>query len=173
MNVLYHDIVAAPPEVEARAGARRVGFERCSGQSEYVTLHVPLDETTRAMIDRDGPREDAARRDPDQRLPRPRRRRAGRGRGPRRRPPLGLRRRRLRGRAPAAGHPLIGRPDVMLTPHSAAQTVEGLSNMASRIATDVLGVLRGEVPLNPVNDPGGRDREPGKTGAPSAWRHLI
>ncbi len=53
---------------------------------------------------------------------------------------------------PPADHPLIGRPDVLLTPHSAAQTVEGLSNMASGIAQDVLGVLRGEPPRNPVND---------------------
>jgi phosphoglycerate dehydrogenase-like enzyme len=41
----------------------------------------------------------------------------------------------------------------MLTPHSAAQTVEGLRNMATWIAQDVLGVLRGEPPRNPVNDP--------------------
>ena len=54
---------------------------------------------------------------------------------------------------PAADHPLIGRPDVLLTPHSAAQTEEGLRNMARWIAEDVLGVLRGEPPRNPVNDP--------------------
>src|SRR5439155_8995869 len=54
---------------------------------------------------------------------------------------------------PSPGHPLIGRDDVMLTPHSAAQTVEGLSNMSSGIAQDVLGVLGGQPPRNPVNDP--------------------
>ena len=54
---------------------------------------------------------------------------------------------------PKPGHPLIGRPDVLLTPHSAAQTVEGLTNMAVGVATDVLRVLNGEEPLNPVNDP--------------------
>ena len=32
---------------------------------------------------------------------------------------------------PPPDHPLIGRPDVMLTPHSAAQTEEGLRNMAT------------------------------------------
>ena len=41
---------------------------------------------------------------------------------------------------------LIGRPDVMLTPHSAAQTEEGLRNMATTIAEEVVGVLRGTPP---------------------------
>ena len=31
----------------------------------------------------------------------------------------------------------------MLTPHSAAQTEEGLRNMATTIAQEVVGVLRG------------------------------
>jgi len=48
---------------------------------------------------------------------------------------------------------LIGRLDVMLTPHSAAQTEEGLRNMATGVVEDVLGVLAGNAPLNPVNDP--------------------
>ena len=61
---------------------------------------------------------------------------------------------------PPADHPLIGRADVMLTPHSAAQTVESLQNMATWIAEDVLGVLRGEAPRNPVNDPDDRRRQP-------------
>ena len=41
MNVVYHDIVPAPPEVEARAKARRVGVRELLETSEYVTLHVP------------------------------------------------------------------------------------------------------------------------------------
>ena len=61
--------------------------------------------------------------------------------------------RRLRPGAAAPGHPLIGRPDVMLTPHSAAQTDEGLRNMATMVAEDVVAVLRGPPPQNPVNDP--------------------
>src|SRR5437763_8154125 len=54
---------------------------------------------------------------------------------------------------PPPDHPLIGRPDVMLTPHSAAQTVESLRNMATGIAEDILRVLSGQPPRNPVNDP--------------------
>ena len=86
---------------------------------------------------------------------------------------LGLRRRRLRGRAPAPDHPLIGRPDVLLTPHSAAQTEEGLRNMATWIAEDVLGVLRGEAPRNPVNDPKAGQREPPAAGAGAARSERV
>ena len=94
---------------------------------------------------------DAPRRDPDQHLPGAGRGRGGGGRGARRRPAVGLRRRRLRRGAAAADHPLIGRPDnVMLTPHSAAQTGESLKNMATGVARDVARVLRGEPPEKPV-----------------------
>ncbi len=54
---------------------------------------------------------------------------------------------------PPPGHPLIGRDDVIVTPHSAAQTEEGLRTMAVTIATDVVGILHGKRPMNPVNDP--------------------
>jgi phosphoglycerate dehydrogenase-like enzyme len=54
---------------------------------------------------------------------------------------------------PPPGHPLIGRTDVLLTPHSAAQTVESLRNMATTVAEEILGVLNGVVPRFPVNDP--------------------
>src|SRR3954447_19684992 len=52
MRVLYHDIVAAPEDVELRAGAKRVGFQELLQASDYVTLHVPLDAGTRGLIDR-------------------------------------------------------------------------------------------------------------------------
>ena len=41
----------------------------------------------------------------------------------------------------------------MLTPHSAAQTEEGLRNMATMVAQDVVSVLQGTPPQFPVNDP--------------------
>jgi phosphoglycerate dehydrogenase-like enzyme len=154
MRVLYHDIVAAPPEVEARAGAVRIGFDELLGASEYVTLHVPLDASTRHMINREA----LAKMRPDAIL-------INACRGPvvvEAAVAEALDAGRLWGFGadvfeveppPKEGHPLIGRPDVMLTPHSAAQTEEGLRNMATWIVQDVLGVLRGEAPRNPVNDP--------------------
>jgi phosphoglycerate dehydrogenase-like enzyme len=153
MKVLYNDIIPIPPEVEARAGARRASFEEVLETSEYVTLHVPLDASTRHMIDRAA----LARMRPDAIL-------INACRGPvvvESAVAEALDAGRLWGfgadvfeeEPPPKDHPLIGRPDVMLTPHSAAQTEEGLSNMAEWIARDVLGVLGGEPPRNPVNDP--------------------
>ena len=153
MTVLYNDIVAAPAEVEETAGARRVSFEEVLRASQYVTLHVPLDASTRGMIDRRAlalMRSDAIL--------------INAARGPvtvERDVAAALDAGRLLGyggdvfeeEPPPPGHPLIGRPDVMLTPHSAAQTVEGLTNMATQVAQDVLAVLRGDLPRNPVNDP--------------------
>ena len=71
---------------------------------------------------------------------------------------------------PQPGHPLIGRTDVMLTPHSAAQTEEGLRNMATTIAQEVVGVLRGELPSNPVNDPVEVERVRRKLGLEPIYR---
>jgi phosphoglycerate dehydrogenase-like enzyme len=153
MKVLYHDIIPAPAESEARAGAKRVGFEELLEASEYVSLHVPLDESTRAMINREA----LARMRPEAIL-------INACRGPvvvEAAVAEALDADRLWGyggdvfehEPPGPDHPLIGRADVMLTPHSAAQTEEGLRNMATWIVQDVLGVLNGEPPRNPVNDP--------------------
>ncbi|MDR3636177.1 MAG: hydroxyacid dehydrogenase [Isosphaeraceae bacterium] len=155
MKVAYHDIVPAPPEIEARAGARRTTFEDVLATSEYVTLHVPLDASTHHMIDRAA----IARMRPDAIL-------INACRGPvtvEAAVAEALDAGRLFGygadvfevEPPPADHPLIGRTNrnLMLTPHSAAQTEEGLRNMAEGVALDVLGVLSGEPPRNPVNDP--------------------
>jgi D-3-phosphoglycerate dehydrogenase / 2-oxoglutarate reductase len=153
MKVLYHDIVPAPAEVEARANARRAGFPEVLKSSEYVTLHVPLDASTRGMINHETlalMRQDAIL--------------INTCRGPvvdEQAVADALDARRLWGygadvftvEPPPPGHPLIGRDDVMLTPHSAAQTEEGLRNMATTIAQEVVGVLRGQPPTYPVNDP--------------------
>jgi phosphoglycerate dehydrogenase-like enzyme len=153
MKVIYHDIVPAPPEVEARAKAWRVGLRELLEMSEYVTLHVPLDASTRRMINR----ETLAMMRPDAIL-------INTCRGPVVDEPAiaeALDAHRLWGygadvytvEPPPPGHPLIGRDDVILTPHSAAQTEEGLRNMATTIAEEIVGVLRGEKPPYPVNDP--------------------
>lgn len=153
MDMLYTDVIAAPEEIEARAGARRVDLTTLLKSSEYVTLHVPLDASTRRLINR----ESLAIMRPDAIL-------INTCRGPvvdEQAVAEALDAKKLWGygadvydvEPPPADHPLIGRPDVMLTPHSAAQTVESLTNMANGVAEDVVGVLQGKPPLNPVNDP--------------------
>jgi D-3-phosphoglycerate dehydrogenase len=156
MNVLYDDIVAAPADVEQLAGARRVSFDEMLARVDYLTLHVPLDASTRRMIDRAA----LARLMPGAIL-------INTCRGPvidEDAVAEALVSKHLFGygadvytiEPPPPDHPLIGRTDLnlILTPHSAAQTSESLLNMATEVATDVLGVLGGRPPINPVNDPG-------------------
>jgi D-3-phosphoglycerate dehydrogenase len=153
MDVLYNDIVPAPAEVEALAGARRVSFDEILTASDYLTLHVPLDDSTRGLVDRAA----LARLKPGAIL-------INTCRGPvvdEQAVAEALDSKHLFGygadvytvEPPPPGHPLIGRLDVMLTPHSAAQTVESLRTMATEVAVDVIGVLSGHPPINPVNDP--------------------
>jgi D-3-phosphoglycerate dehydrogenase len=173
MKVLYHDIVPAPAEVEQRSNARRAGLREVLEGSEYLTLHVPLDASTRAMINR----ETLAMMRPDAIL-------INTCRGPVVDEPAvahALDNQRLWGygadvytvEPPPPGHPLIGRRDVLLTPHSAAQTEEGLRNMATAIAQEVTAVLRGERPLNPVNDPLQVERVRGQLGLPALYRKAV
>ncbi|MHB1559642.1 MAG: hydroxyacid dehydrogenase [Isosphaeraceae bacterium] len=153
MNVLYNDIVAPPEDVERRCNAHRMEFRELLAASDYVTLHVPLDASTRRMINR----ETLALLRPGTIL-------INTCRGPvvdEQAVAEALDAKKLWGygadvytvEPPEPGHPLIGRPDVLLTPHSAAQTVESLRNMATTIAEEVIGVLNGVVPRFPVNDP--------------------
>jgi phosphoglycerate dehydrogenase-like enzyme len=173
MKILYHDVIPAPEEVELRAAARRVAFDELLATADYISFHVPLDKTTRRMMDRQalarvkegcilintsrGPvvDEEAVADALDSGV--------------------------LWGyggdvfdvEPPPPGHPLIGRPDVMLTPHSAAQTEESLKNMASGVARDVLAVLAGHTPENPVNDPIEVERARRELGLAPLFRSML
>jgi D-3-phosphoglycerate dehydrogenase len=155
MKVIYSDVIAIPPEAEARANARRVGFDELLETADFVTLHVPLDASTRTMIGREA----LAKMKPGSIL-------INTCRGPvtdEHAVLEALESKKLFGYAadvytvepPPPDHPLIGRTDLnlMLTPHSAAQSHESLKNMAEEVATDVVGVLQGKAPINPVNNP--------------------
>jgi len=48
------------------------------------------------------------------------------------------------------GSPLEGAPGVLLTPHVAGQSRESIDRMGTAAAADVLRVLRGDLPVNPV-----------------------
>ncbi|WP_257787833.1 hydroxyacid dehydrogenase [Paludisphaera borealis] len=173
MKVIYHDVVPAPEDVELRAAARRVEFDELLRTADYISMHVPLDATTRRMMNRQalaqvqtgcilintsrGPvvDEEAVADALD----------------------AGL----LWGyggdvfdvEPPPLDHPLICRPDVMLTPHSAAQTEEGLKNMATGVARDVLAVLSGHTPEFPVNDPLEVERVRKELGLEPLYRSML
>ncbi len=95
MRVLYHDIVAAPPEVEARAGATRVSLDELAASEIRDGPHSARREHP-AYDQSRNPGQDAARRDFDQRGPRTNHRRSRRRRGSRCQTALGLRGRCLR-----------------------------------------------------------------------------
>jgi D-3-phosphoglycerate dehydrogenase len=164
MKVVYHDIEPAPAEVENRSNARRAGLDEVLESAEHVSLHVPLDRTTRSLINRDT----LAKMRRDTIL-------INTCRGPvvdEAAVAEALDAGRLWGygadvftvEPPPPDHPLFGRSDVMLTPHSAAQTEEGLRTMAVTIAEEVVGVLGGKMPNYPVNDPAEVERVREKLG---------
>ena len=64
----------------------------------------------------------------------------------------------LREEPPPPGHPLVGRPDVILTPHIGAQTREAATAMGQMAMDDLLSVLRGAEPRHPVVAAGGPAR---------------
>ena len=49
-DLLYYDVVAAPPQMEREWGLRRVELEELLRSSDVVVLLVPLMESTRGMI---------------------------------------------------------------------------------------------------------------------------
>ena len=49
-KIIYHDVVAAAPEVEAELGATRVSLEELLQQSDILSIHMPLLPSTRGMI---------------------------------------------------------------------------------------------------------------------------
>ncbi len=50
-TILYTDL-EAKPDAEARTGARRVDLDELLSESDIVTLHTPLDNSTRGLIGR-------------------------------------------------------------------------------------------------------------------------
>ena len=52
-RVIYTDILEMDPVVERELGVERVDLETLLSTSDFITLHVPLTDLTRAMIDRE------------------------------------------------------------------------------------------------------------------------
>lgn len=51
VRILYEDLNRAEPEVEAHLRARQVGRAELLGESDILSLHAPLTEATRQVID--------------------------------------------------------------------------------------------------------------------------
>lgn len=150
-EVVYHDAVAAPPEVEAALGARRVSLDELFSTSDVVTVHTPLTDSTRGLIGREtlakmkptaivintarGPVVDeAALVDALDRGAI-----AGAGLDVFEVEPIG------------ADNPLLGRDNVVVTPHNAGTSLDTWTRRLDFAFANVERVARGEAPLSIVN----------------------
>jgi D-3-phosphoglycerate dehydrogenase len=52
---------------------------------------------------------------------------------------------------PPSGSPLLGRNNVIITPHTSFYSEESLVDLQTKAAEEVVRVLKGQAPRNPVN----------------------
>ena len=152
MPILYHDVVAAPPDVEAESQAKRMGLEGLLRTADYVSLNLPLLPETRHIIGRE-----------QIRMMKPTAYLLNLGRGP-----LwdetavleALEQQWIAGAGTdvfeeeptAKDNPLFRHRRFVCTPHMAAHTDEAMRRM-SLVAEDVMAVLEGKEPRWPANRP--------------------
>lgn len=152
MNIIYSDAFPAPVEEEQRLGAIRVDLEALLEQSDFVTLNVPLLDTTHHLINAD-----ALDRMKSSAIL------VNCARGPvvdEQALAQALKEDVIAGAVidvfeeePAeASNPLLELDNVLLTPHCSGHSAESAENM-SMVASDIIRVLRGRRPEYPVNDP--------------------
>jgi D-3-phosphoglycerate dehydrogenase / 2-oxoglutarate reductase len=148
-EVLGHD-----PFVERTdCGARLVPLDELAASAEVLSLHAPLTDDTRDIVDRE-----LFGRLPDGAVLV----NAARGElvdesallwaldhGPLAGAALDT----LRTEPPEPGHPLLGRDDVLITPHAAPHTAEAKAAMGRMAVEDLLAVLHGRPPRHPVATP--------------------
>lgn len=149
MNVIAADPYC-PDEVFQRLNVDKVGFDDLLARSDYISVHAPLTPETEKMFNMDafkkmkntaflintarGPLVDtadlAAALDAGEI--------AGAG--------LDV----LPTEPPAADDPIVGRDDVVLTPHTGFYSEDALLDLQTTVASDVAAVLAGEEPKYPV-----------------------
>jgi D-3-phosphoglycerate dehydrogenase / 2-oxoglutarate reductase len=149
LRVVTHDPYA-DAEVLAKAGVEGVGFDQLLGMSDFVSIHAPLMPATRGLFNAGV----FAKMKPGAFL-------VNTARGP-----LvdedgliaALDSGHLGGAALdvvtteplAKDSRLLGRDNVILTPHTAFYSVEALNELQTKCAADVARVLSGEPPVYPV-----------------------
>ena len=149
MNVIAADPYC-PDDVFQRLNVAKVGFDDLLARSDYISVHAPLTPETEKMFNMDafrkmkntaflintarGPLVDtadlAAALDAGEI--------AGAG--------LDV----LPSEPPADDDPIVGRDDVVLTPHTGFYSEDALLDLQTTVASDVAAVLAGEEPKYPV-----------------------
>ena len=150
MRVLYHDQVRVSADVERELSAEYLSFEKLLGESDFVTLHVPLLPETRHLIStavfekmkrtaylvntsRGPVVDEAALVD-------------------------ALERKLIAGAAldvyehePSVHPALVSRKDVILAPHIASASIETRTKMAVMAAMNAVALFEGKRPPNALN----------------------
>jgi len=136
--------------VFTREGVERVEFAPLLAQSDFISIHTPLMPETRGLFGADAFRQMKSTAYL-----------INTARGP-----IvdevalaeALDARRLAGAAldvmpqePPVGSPLLGRDDVIITPHTSFYSEESLQELQRKAAEEVVAVLTGKPPRNPVN----------------------
>jgi glyoxylate reductase len=150
MKVIYSDAIRAPLDVEKELHAEYCDFNTLLGEADFVSVHVPLLPDTRGLFD--GPK--FFRMKPTAFL-------INTSRGPvvdEAALAAALDAKQLAGAAldvleqePPVNSPLFGRENVILTPHTSFYSVESLEELQTKAAEEVVRVLTGQPPRNPVN----------------------
>ncbi|OLC48212.1 MAG: hypothetical protein AUH43_10060 [Acidobacteria bacterium 13_1_40CM_65_14] len=146
--VAYDPYVAS--EIFTRAGVESVDFAQLLSVSDFISIHSPLLAETRNLFNADAFR----RMKPTAYL-------VNTARGPivdEAALAEALDAGQLAGAAldvmpqePPSGSPLLGRANVILTPHISFYSEESLVELQTKAAEEVLAVLTGKAPRNPVN----------------------
>ena len=150
-HAVYADAIAAPAEVERELGAKRLDLDELLATSDVVTLHTPLNDATRALIDARalgrmkrsailintsrGPVVNEA----DLVAALTQGQIAGAGLDVFEHEPIG------------ADHPLLGLDNVVLTPHIAGTTIDTWTRRLEFGFGNVQRVANGDAPLSVVN----------------------
>lgn len=140
----------ASKEVMAKSGVEKVEFEELVRISDFISLHCPLMPETHHLFNA----QVFSQMKSTAYL-------VNTGRGPlidEAALAQALDKKQLSGAAldvvenePPSGSPLLGRKNVILTPHTAFYSEESLLELQRKAAEEVVRVLSGQAPLNPVN----------------------
>ena len=150
MRIAYAQPIAAPPEVEADLEAQRIGLDELFETADVVSLHVPLTDETRHLVDGERLRQ----MKPSAHL-------VNTTRGPvvdEAALAEALRDKIIAGAAldvfekePEVHPGLLDLENVVIVPHLGSATIETRTAMAELAARNAVAVLAGETPPTPVN----------------------
>ena len=149
MRVVTYDPFV-PDEVLSRAAVERVEFDELVRTSDYISIHTPLMPATHHLFNADV----FSRMKPSAYL-------INTARGPivdEAALAQALDMNQIAGAAldvmekePPGGSPLFGRDNVILTPHTSFYSEESLIDLQTKASEEVVRVLSGQAPKNPVN----------------------